>query len=153
MAVHHSNLPEVCPACELKLLEAHPVLRSWFRSHVKNRHPRIHVSWSFRDEANQNECVRRGLSKLHWPRSAHNQHLLDTLTQKIKPCAQALDLFYLSDHGVAQWPGPKAPDIEAEFKMISQELVTDHIPVFRGSDRWGWDGDHFQMEAFDTKLR
>lgn len=88
--LHHVNGP-VCPSCEDKLSHAHEKLVDWFKLHVKPTYPDMHVSWSFRDEASQEDAVLRGASKLHWPNSPHN-----------KTPALALDLFQL-DKGGARW--------------------------------------------------
>ena len=82
----HEDGP-VCSGCEQKLTQANPVLAKWFHTVVKPAYPFMHISWSFRDQANQNACVANGTSKLPWPQSAHNNVVSGV------PAANALDLF------------------------------------------------------------
>lgn len=81
-------LGPVCPACEEKLKLAHPRLQDWFHL-VKGSYPDIHVSWSFRSQAEQDGLFRRGVTKLKWPESRHNQ----------QP-SEAIDLFQITSAGI-----------------------------------------------------
>jgi len=129
----HTNDGATCPSCEEKLKDAHPEIAEWFRTKVKARHQDCHVSWSFRDKANQNQCVAEGKSKLAFPMSAHNKS-----DDQGNPCALALDLFELCSNGMARWAW-------AYFRAIAEEAKADGISIKWGGD---WkslgDADHFQ---------
>jgi hypothetical protein len=129
---HHTQEP-VCPLCEEKLAQAHPVLANWFRTKLKPKHPEAHISWSFRDEANQEEAFKEGKTRCRWPNSQHNK-LKDG-----KPYSRALDLFELTKGGVARFQIPW-------FKAIADELEHGG-PIIWGYQAVGkWDSDHFQLE-------
>jgi hypothetical protein len=124
-----------CPSCDEKLLTAHPDLREWFNKCVKPKFTDAHISWSFRDKFNQNQCVAEGKSKLKWPLSAHNK-----TDENGNPCAHALDLFELCSNGMARWSWKY-------FKEIAAESKAKQYPVDWGHDLWGWDDDHFQLKS------
>lgn len=129
----HENGVEICSRCETKLQEAHPHLKVFFQW-VKINHPDAHVSWTFRDQANQDECFRMGKSKLQWPKSPHNA--MDLFG---KPCSEAIDLFVLSNDGKAEWP-------TGWFKTVSQQMKDAGMPFKWGGDfKTLGDADHFQM--------
>ena len=132
---HHSNDVFPCPLCEEKLAEAHPLIAQWFREKVKPRHKDAHISWSYRDKTNQNQCYAEGKSKLPYPKSKHNK-----TDEKGIPCSQALDLFKLASNGMACWEW-------LYFKAIFDEVVLDNAPII-----WGGifksisDHDHFELK-------
>lgn len=76
-----------CPSCEDKLKQAHPYLGDWFNT-MKKRFTDIHISWSYRGEADQEDAFARGASRCHYPNSKHN-----ATDEKGNPQALALDLF------------------------------------------------------------
>lgn len=134
MAKTHIDGP-ICPGCETKLKDAHPIISEWFREHVKPKHLDCHISCSFRGEKDQNEAKALGKSQLAWPLSAHNKS-----DDQGNPCAIALDLFELASNGMAVWR-------YKYFREIAQECEGLDISI-----RWGGTfkslGDycHFELE-------
>lgn len=124
---HHTSDAE-CPLCEVKLEQAHIDLVKWFKD-LKSRHPEVHVSWSHRDEASQNQAIADGTTKLKFPDSAHN-----------KTPALALDIFQIDDAGKAKWDPVFCAKVNQESMSLGYHL------------KWGgdWkslgDNDHFQVE-------
>lgn len=86
MSVHVPG--EICPGCELKLNEGHPLLRIWFHK-AKVEFKGLHISWVFRNKESQDLAVQSGKSRAIWPTSKHN------FMKNGKPCALAMDLFEL----------------------------------------------------------
>lgn len=117
----------LCERCASKLLQAHPIMSDWFKF-VKTKFSSAHISWSFRDEKNQNEAFEKGLSKLKWPDSMHN-----------KMGSRALDLFELGEDGKAYFHSDW-------YQKINEETLNAALPI-----RWGGtfktfkDMDHFEM--------
>lgn len=132
MSYHHVEGVASCPLCELKLKDAHPLMVGFFRDYVKAKFPQAHISWTFRDEKNQNDCFASGKSKLRWPLSKHNA-LADG-----KPCARAIDLFMIVK-GQALWP-------ESFFRQVADLCEEEELPIYWGGN---WkkfpDGDHFEL--------
>lgn len=132
---YHTSDP-VCPGCQLKLKEAHMFLRDWFNHQVKPKYPLAHISWSYRDQVQQEACFNSipQTSKLHYPDSAHNK--TDYLGQ---PEARALDLFEIKDGSILY-------DHDF-FKAVSDDIDYLGLPIL-----WGgvWkslgDSDHWQMK-------
>lgn len=132
MNTHHIS-DATCPLCEEKLVEAHPYLVIWFHN-KKLQYPNLHVAWSFRNQADQNQMVVAGKSKLPWPKSKHN-----SLDAKGIPQSQALDLFQIDEDGNARWSKPF-------FQQLDTENQSDKIMLFWGG-KWPTlgDNDHFEM--------
>lgn len=132
----HTNDP-ICPLCELKLKDAHPILVDWFVKLIKRVHPDAHISWSYRDEVNQDQCFAEGKSKLRWPDSPHNKRDPVLLT----PRSEALDLFQLDEQGQAKWP-------PGWFKQIADETVISGDQIFWGGHfKTIHDADHYQIQT------
>ena len=123
MSLHHSSDP-LCPLCESKLTQAHPSLVQWCRG-VKAQYPNAHVSWAFRDEADQDQALAEGKTKLVWPNSAHN-----------KTPAMALDLFQIDANGLGVW----SPQF---FVSLANTLPN----TMKWGGRWKdlGDDDHFEL--------
>lgn len=136
MSKHTNDLID-CPSCDEKLSQAHPKLIDWFKQVVKPSFKDCHVSWSFRDQYNQNQMVAMGKSKLAWPKSKHN-----FMDENGNPLSLAIDLFELSSNGMASWPWKYFKDISA--------LITDEM-------EWGgnWkkfpDSDHYELKSDEQK--
>lgn len=96
---HHVNGINPCPLCADKLKEAHPYFLKFYHD-LKNDFPKSHISWTWRDRDTQNQMYNDGRSKCLWPGSSHN------FMKDNKPCSRAIDLFVLSEEGIAQWPTP-----------------------------------------------
>lgn len=129
MSVHQDG-PD-CLGCQAKLAQAHPFLADWFNTKVKPKYPNAHVSWSYRNEQEQNQFLDEGRSELPYPQSAHNH------TENAKPCAYALDLFEeVSGKGI--W----SPSF---FASVNSDVDKEGLPIFWGG-RWKelGDKDHFQ---------
>lgn len=129
--MNHHQAGMVCPLCEDKLEQAHPFLRDWFRR-VKTQYPDVHVSWSYRDQAAQEAAFKEGMTKLHYPNSAHN------VTKDGVPCAMALDLFQIEEDGIATF----SPIF---YLKLADQIAQSGEPIFWGG-RWTHlgDRDHFQ---------
>lgn len=129
---HTSDTP--CALCEQKLSQAHPDLTKWFHD-LKSRHPDVHISWSYRDEASQNKAVSEGASKLPFPLSAHNH------TVQGEPLSLALDIFQIDEKG------------RAKFDPVFCAKVNDESTQLGYALKWGgqWkslgDNDHFQLPS------
>ena len=95
MRPRHTHDP-ICLLCEEKLATAHASIADWFRR-AKGRHPTIHVSWAWRGPEDQERFKAQGLSRASFGQSLHNHMDGD------KPCSKALDLFELTQAGVARW--------------------------------------------------
>lgn len=95
--MNHHTKEGACPLCEEKLLTAHPLMREFFRS-LLLAFPGVHISWAWRGKLDQDKFVAEGKSNTPFPMSKHN-YMIDG-----KPCALALDLFTLNEHGVAIFP-------------------------------------------------
>lgn len=121
-----------CPKCAEKLKQADPTLVIWFLA-LQQRHNDCHISWSFRDEKSQNDCVARHLSQKCWPFSKHN-----AVDENGTPCSKALDLFQLVD-GVAKFE-------TAWYEMLNEEIITQQLPItWGGTFKTLRDLDHFQI--------
>lgn len=118
---HTKDLP--CPLCEEKRRDAHPVLQGWWER-VKAQFPDAHLSWTFRDEANQNLFYLQGKTRCKWPNSAHNQ----------KP-SRAMDLFQLREDGVPSWH-------TVYFEKIQSWLLEKKAPL-------QWAGDWTRFQEYD----
>lgn len=121
-----------CERCSAKLLEACSEIAAFFYW-VKANHPEAHISWTFRDQANQEQMFRSGKSKLHWPESKHNV-MVDG-----RASSEAIDLFFLTDDGQAVWP-------RIWFDQIHKEVLEANLSIFWGGqwEKLG-DFDHFQL--------
>lgn len=128
---HHTSDP-VCALCEEKLSQADPALTKWFHD-LKSRHPSVHISWSYRDEASQNKMVSEGASKLKYPLSAHNH------TVQGEPQSLALDIFQIDNSGRAIFDPVFCAKVNEESCSLGYAL------------KWGgkWkalgDNDHFEL--------
>lgn len=135
----HVNSMASCPACEIKLKDAHPDLADWFRDYVKPKHNDCHISCSYRGKADQEKAFNDGASRLHFPMSYHNKN-----DDQGNPCSLALDLFELDYHGQACWSW-------GYFRTIAEETEKAAYPI-----TWGGtfakiaDGPHFQLEVKKT---
>lgn len=133
MSFHHTSDP-ACPLCDFKLTQADPYLSWWYKTVVKPNFQRAHISWSYRDQENQEQCFRDGKSKLHYPHSRHNK-----MDENGNPKAEALDLFEIDENGIGVWH----PGFFVQINSINESRA---IAV-----EWGpkigmpWDGDHFQL--------
>jgi hypothetical protein len=131
MSLHHIDGPE-CPLCAFKLSQAHPEIARWFATQ-KTKRPHLHVSWSYRGQADQDRACDEGKSKLRYPDSKHNK------TRDGKPCAEALDLFWLED-GVATFP-------PLVYRAIHEGNLAEAQPIAWGGLFKFRDYDHFELRA------
>jgi len=135
--LHHAILGP-CPLCHERSLEAHPKLQeAW--SEIKLKFPDCHISCSFRNKEDQNECFKKGLSKLQWPKSKHN------FMWSNSPCARALDLFRLNSDGKAEFP----PNY---YSDISFFLVRKLFPI-EWSGHWNKMKEMTHFELMDPLPR
>lgn len=132
----HTNNIGPCPACDSKLLQAHPLLVEWFNNKVKPAHQDCHISWSYRGKADQEQAFLDGKSKLHFPLSMHNKS-----DDSGNPCAMAIDFFELDYNGLARWAW-------AYFRTIAEEADKAGDPIVWGGT-WAHlsDSDHFQLKT------
>jgi len=133
--LHHVNDPvNVCPLCEKKLSEGHPLLRTWYIKIKKSFGDDVHVSWCYRDQKDQDKCFAEGTSKLKYPNSAHNRCDKDG-----KPRSTAMDLFRLLPDGIASFN-------LSWYKQIAKFLKDKEAPLFSGVVWKGLnDAGHFQV--------
>lgn len=131
--ITHSNNNVICQKCEDFLSYADPCIAEWFRQ-LRTRFSQVHIACSFRNEKDQSIAYNTNRSKLQWPNSKHN-FMVDG-----KPCSKALDLFQLTEEGIAKFdPG--------FYNRIAQSCA-DH----KDSIRWGGtfksihDTDHFELK-------
>jgi hypothetical protein len=133
---HHTNIGD-CQACEDKLKQARPELQTWYRNRVKGNYQNAHISWSFRNQADQTEAVAEGKSNAPWPTSPHNACDPDG-----NPCSTALDLFQVADDGKT-----------AIFSVSWYKEVNSIAKSFSDPIKWGGefhdlgDFDHFQWSS------
>ena len=130
MSKHTHDL--VCPSCEEKLLTAHEYIVNWF-THLKRELPTIHVSWAYRNQAEQDQYFGEGKTHARFPNSPHNQCDLSG-----KPCSRALDLFEIDKNGMAVFD-------RKIYEAISQKCIQqkDEI-IWGGNFKSIGDADHFQ---------
>jgi hypothetical protein len=145
--MHHTSLPS-CDLCESKLMTAHSSLGAWFRK-VKAKYPNVHVSWGFRNMAEQEEMYRAGrelksgvwvvvdqrkvLTNARFGQSPHN-HM-----EGNKPMSQAVDLFLIDEDGEARWPKPFFS------KLAAEELEPGMVWGGTFKSMRGGDADHYQL--------
>jgi hypothetical protein len=119
----------VCASCEEKLKLAKTELVEWFHD-LKIRNPSCHVSWSYRDQASQEDAFATGHTRLHFPQSAHN-----------KMPSEALDIFQINDQGQAIFD----PIFCAK---VAQEIRDAKLPIiWGGTFKSLGDNDHFQYHT------
>ncbi len=132
MSFHHTS-DILCPLCESKILTAHPYMRGWFRG-VKQKYVNVHVSWAYRDEQDQEAAFIAGKTRAHFPDSPHNR----VNPEGRWPESMALDLFLISEDGVASFP-------RKFYEMLAKQIADDKLPiVWGGLFKTIEDGDHFQ---------
>lgn len=128
---HHTHDP-VCPLCEEKLTLADPQLATWFRA-VKARYANVHVSWSWRGEADQDAFFKEGKTRAQWPKSKHNN------MQGGRPWSLALDLFQIDEDGVARF----SPLFYA--KLADENEKANEPILWGGMFHSIGDKDHFEL--------
>lgn len=133
MSLHHlEDIKNDCPLCMEKLSQAHPNLSYWFLKCVKPSFPCAHISWSYRNQIDQDQAFKEGKSKLHYPNSAHNA------TNGGKPESRALDLFKLQ-MGTATWP-------VMMFHQIADQTERQGIKlIWGGTFKSISDQDHYEL--------
>jgi len=120
----HVNGKNPCERCEKMLEEGHPSLGVYFRG-IHEIFPDAHISCVFRDEAAQNEAVKKRTSKLSWPKSKHN------VMKNGKPVSEAMDLFRLGD------------DKKAYFEKAYYLRIAKHLRDLKAGVVWGGDWNSF----------
>lgn len=133
MNAHHSNESNPCSLCFKKLQDADPALSEWFKR-LKVAFPTVHVSISYRGLKEQEQAFAEGKTKLHFPNSPHN-----AVGAKGKPCSRALDLFNLSEDGVAMFP-------PLYYAKIWEWCQANKEPIkWGGNFKTLGDSNHFQL--------
>jgi hypothetical protein len=131
---HHGS-GRICPFCEQKLLTAHPYFSGWFHS-LKVRYPDVHISWSYRDQADQDAFVKSGESDEPYPRSPHNK-----TDPQGNPRALALDLFQIDSEGKGVWS-------HQFFSQVNADNNAAKLPIYWGGNfKTLGDFDHFELRA------
>lgn len=127
-----------CDRCAQILSQCHPKLRTLY-SEMRNIDSEVHVSWGYRNEAEQMEAFRNGKSNAKYGQSAHNTKILG------KPFSQAIDIFFLS----AQTKG----DFTAErFNILFDKLPKDTMTAYT----WGGtfkklsDLGHYELKGWKS---
>lgn len=130
---HHTNEVPYCPLCSEKLAQCDSLLVDWF-NWIKNLYPKVHVSWGWRNKADQDRMLEEGRTKAPWPQSRHN-----ALDNEGRPSSQALDLFELKDDGTAQFP----PEL---YEKIYRDTESLGLPIEWGGNFKSFkDRDHYQL--------
>lgn len=137
MNLYHTNEAPSCPLCDFKLSQAHPELVTWFKS-VKIAHPDCHISWSYRNEQDQEQAFSDHKTKLHYPMSAHNK-----TDENGEPRAEALDLFQIDGDNHATF-NPRF------YFGLSQENHGAIRLVWGGVWKTLGDADHFQIQKEES---
>lgn len=131
--IRHENDVDKCSRCETMLLTAHADLVGWYRK-IKKKYVNVHISCSFRNQAEQNKSFAEGKSRLAWPSSKHNN------MEDKKPCSKALDLFLLDEDGLARFPPLFYAKLNAD-----NEKEDKHI-IWGGKWKSLKDLDHFEIK-------
>jgi hypothetical protein len=131
---HHTS-DVLCPLCAQKLIQAHPEITMWFHW-AKTKHPDLHVSWSYRNQAEQTQAVSNGASRLNYPDSAHNK-----TDANGNPCSLALDVFQINDAGQAVFDPIFCAKLDAESEAAG------YIIKWGGNFRSLGDNDHFEIDV------
>lgn len=132
MSFNHIPMNASCPLCNEKLQQADPLFQEIFIS-LKKIFPDCHISWSFRDESDQNLFFKEGKTKVQWPDSKHN------ILKNGSPCSRALDLFKLTKDNIALFD-------REYYRKISTYLIKNLIPVeWAGNWIKFKETDHFQL--------
>lgn len=128
----HENRNAFCPKCEEFLKTTHPKMVEWWRL-IKPNFTHVHIYCSWRNMDAQNKAFYEGLSRLKFPNSRHNYTLND------KAASLALDLFQLSEEGIALFP----------YQFYKR--IIDISEQFNQPIRWGGhfkdlgDSNHFEF--------
>lgn len=130
--LHHQS-GSVCGLCVGKLDQAAPELRRWFKE-MKAIFPTLHVSCAYRGKEEQNKAFASGKSKLKFPESRHN-----AVDRDGRPAARALDVFSLTEEGIASFAAPFYEAIWKECKK-RQDCV-----VWGGNWKSLGDANHFEL--------
>lgn len=120
-----------CEGCNARLAEGHEELSRSFQE-IKKVFPRVHSSWVFRNENEQNQMVIERSSNLKWPKSKHNA------MRDGKPESLAMDLFEIDEKGNGRW----RPEF---FNDIWKLCKAKKLPI-----KWGvafkiGDANHFEI--------
>jgi peptidoglycan L-alanyl-D-glutamate endopeptidase CwlK len=99
------------------------------------------VVWGARSKIEQEEAVRTGHSKLHWPKSAHN-------VTPARPLSRAVDLAPLKPDGTIDW-NDRAGFVRLA-RVVKAAAEKLGIEVEWGGDWRMADLDHFQLEEHAT---
>lgn len=131
---HHEKASRLCPLCEEKMKEGHPVLQKCWRA-FKQHFPDGHTSWVWRSPEDQKRAYLDGNSRLTYPSSKHNA------TLDGEPCSRAMDLFFIRPtDGVAEFHADR-------LKVVGSLLIDGlKLPlIWGGSWKKFPDYDHFQL--------
>lgn len=124
---------KTCASCEKKLQEGHPDLHYWYHR-IKEAFPDCHVAWCWRGEVDQNDCLKRGTTKLKFPTSKHNH------CKEGKNFSLAMDLFRQDEEGNGIWR-------TGYFVQIAHFLIDHNAPITWGGDFKTPDPPHFEVKG------
>jgi hypothetical protein len=131
MGAKHIN-GKTCLSCEDKLRLADYRIQDWFYD-IKAHFPLLHISWTYRNEKDQNDCFANGSSNLKYPKSAHN-----FIDDQAMPCSRAIDVFeQVGDKGV--WSK------NTFQKMWDYTKEKGYDMIWGGNFKSIGDSDHFQI--------
>jgi hypothetical protein len=137
-SVHHTA-DTLCPKCEITLTWAHHEFIAVWRA-IKTKFPDSHISWSYRDQASQEEAFKEGKTKAHFPYSPHNK-----LDKQGNKCSHAIDLFQITEeHPQGLWK-------EEWFKEVAEFIqALFPIVIWGGNFKSIHDGDHYEIDFDDA---
>ena len=134
--LRHENKKR-CLSCAEKLALVHLDLINWL-IWISERFDGVHISWGFRNKADQDEMYMKGKTKAVFPLSPHNH-----INKKGKPEARAIDLFRLDDEGKAHFE-------EEWYREIAEESKKQAVPVKWGGEFKSFpDFPHFELVKGD----
>lgn len=128
----HTHAP-ICPGCEEKLIQVYSYMQQWFRK-IKFLYSTAHVSWGYRDQADQEIAFQAGRSHDHFPNSPHNR-----TNDQGEPESYAIDLFELTLDGRGKWD-PRFFNTLNDYNRQNKEPI-----IWGGNFKSLGDMDHFQF--------
>lgn len=132
MSIHKNRTSEnpVCYSCEAFISGLSYVMQDFVLWVFKN-YPTCHIAQGWRSEDQQHADFLDGKSQLDWPRSPHNNQELG------RPFSEAVDLFFLDEHGKALFPVDKYQELNNQVQLSGHKVDWGgDFPTFKDSDHW-----------------
>lgn len=129
----HVNPSESCVSCAQKLEQCHNSLKLWFEI-LSDNFKDCHIAVGFRNEADQEEAFKQGLTHAHFGQSKHNR------MNGLNPESWAIDIFRLGDDGKAYFE-------DSYFQNIWNFI--DKIQTQAGDIDLIWGGNFTNLKDMD----